>query len=302
MDAEKQLKDADIVKAELLVKSIKIPAQPKAVLAITKEMQRPDPNFKTISRLISEDLALSAKVLRVVNSPFYGLPRRVDSIQHAFTLLGLRTFHRVILTGVLHDLLVSKGDKAHMEALEQFWSYSLIVAKIAEFLAVRNPSYINIVSGDHAYLAGLFHDCAVPLFIGKHGDYQEKIAIVKQANGQIFAFEEQSYGGNHGAIGYLMAKSWQLPDPICQAIRFHHQFRLESQDIDEMAVLDVLPVFEILRLASFLGEGVLISKGFELACCYASDEEFLQHVNMTPSELSALRQEVVDCVSLNTQF
>ncbi|MBF0284437.1 MAG: HDOD domain-containing protein [Magnetococcales bacterium] len=288
----------DLNKARSLLAGVKLPPQPKVVMDLSAEIRKPDPNFDKMVTLLSGDPALSAKLLRVVNSPLYGLTRRVDSLRHALSLLGMKNFFGIVLATALRDALLGSKENANSKPMEDFWTYSMVVARITKYLIVRNPMLGELVGADQAYLAGLFHDCAIPMFIGKHPDYAETVRTAKENRQNIFDAEEERYGAHHGAIGFMIARSWELPDPVCQAIRYHHYPYLEAGVVDETTALEILPLYEILRLGDFLGEHLLEAKGRDVAGCYRDQEEFLLHVNMTEQELEDLKEDVVDSISL----
>ncbi|MBF0283521.1 MAG: HDOD domain-containing protein [Magnetococcales bacterium] len=266
-------------------------------MEINREVNKPNASFDAIAKLLAIDPAMTARVLKIVNSPFYGLSRKVENIRHALTLLGLKTFQRVVLTAALHDVLIG-SDKEHQEELSLFWNYTMVVAKITEYLVVRSPMFVDLVTPEQAHLAGLFHDCAVPLFVRKYPGYQEHMAKVKADNLQVFAYEEDNFSANHWAMGALMARSWFVPESVCQAIRFHHLSKLDSSHVSEMEALEILPLFELLRLGDLLGGNLMNEKGFEVTGCYSSEEEFLANINLDQAELEELKQEVRDAVQL----
>ena len=153
----------DIVKeTETLLQSIGIPSQPRVIMDINREIDKADPDFRVISNLISRDVAMSAKILKVCNSPFFGLREKADNVDWALNVLGLKNFKNVVFASALRDSMKNRniGEKD----FEAFCDHSLFVAKIAQNIVLRlSPEIKSHMDPNHAYMCGLFHDCAIPL-------------------------------------------------------------------------------------------------------------------------------------------
>ena len=201
-----------------LVEGVKLPPQPKVIMAINREIQKDDPSFARISELISHDAALSAKVLKVVNSPYFSGGRNITSINTALSRLGLNNFFCVVLSSCLKDAMGVD------EVTERLWDHTLLVAKLCEEIARK----CRDVSLEQAYIAGLFHDASIPLLMQKHKSFIEVLEMTVARGGEIDLFEEQNFSTNHALISYLLARSWGLPEAVVNAIRFHHTFDLEA--------------------------------------------------------------------------
>jgi HD-like signal output (HDOD) protein len=214
---------------EKLMQGIGIPSQPHVLVEINKEVSKEEPNFSVISDLVSSDVALSARIIKVCNSPFFGLRQKVDSINRALTVLGLKNFKNVVLASALSDNMNSPNISA--KDFEYFCNHSLFIAKIAQAIAHRLPVEIKKqVDPDHAYMAGLFHDCAIPLLTKKHKDYFVTVAEALKSNVSMVEVEENAYQTNHCLAAYFVAKSWYLPENVCLAIMNHHHPDISAVD------------------------------------------------------------------------
>jgi putative nucleotidyltransferase with HDIG domain len=100
---------------------------------------------------------------------------------------------------------------------EKFWAHSMLVARVSLHAAKKIG-----VSEEEMYIAGLFHDCAIPLFMKKYPDYEEIFNYSLSTATSINEIEIERYKYDHAQIGYIMAKSWRLPNTVCEAIRHHH--------------------------------------------------------------------------------
>lgn len=213
METGKSIDDDQI---EKVLGGIQIPAQPAVLLEIQEEARKLSPDIKKISNAISKDVGLSAAVLKTVNSPFYGLRNKVDSIQRGAVILGVTNLCNIVRSAALRQN-ISKGPKNF--GLDKFWETASEVANIAIFLA-NNFKFEN---PDEYYTLGLFHDAGIAVMMQKFENYQE---ILKEGSamvgGTVIAAEDAKYQTNHAVVGYYLARSWCLSDTLAQAVLHHH--------------------------------------------------------------------------------
>lgn len=235
----------ELSQAESFISRIGIPSPPQLVLKLSAEMLKPEPEYQTVAKMVARDTALSAKVIKTINSPFFGMKRKVRSIDHAITLLGLGLFKRLVLFSALKEILSFGQDPSRYEDL---WEHNLMVAKVAQHLA----SYLkSTCSPETAYMTGLFHDCGVPLMMKKFSDYNPWETYFSQmAEVDILESEFSRFQTNHCAIGCLVAKSWNLPEEIILAIRLHHRAPFPADLVDLQLAMEI---WAILRSAQIIG-------------------------------------------------
>ena len=211
--------------AEKVFKSVNFPSQPRILMEIRQEIAEIEPEFKKttkLAKLIDKDLALAAKIIELVNSAHYGFRHEIKSIRHALVLLGLENFNNIVLASSLREALVSKNMPA--KQIYIFFDHSLMVAKISQIISKKMLYLLDdFLFSNVVYMAGLFHDCGIMLLAKRFPDYIEKITKGLKANLFIEKVEEENFNCNHSAVGCLVARSWKLPDLVCQAVRYHHQ-------------------------------------------------------------------------------
>ena len=117
---------------ENIIHSDDIPNQPQVVLELNKEMNKPEPEFRTISELVGRDIGLTSKVIRIANAPFWGIRREINSIHTALVILGLKNFKNLILTSSLNKVL--KNDTIPDKEYDKFYSHSVKTAGLSRFL------------------------------------------------------------------------------------------------------------------------------------------------------------------------
>src|SRR4030065_2520093 len=190
---------SDEVAAETL-RNISVPPCPEIIVELLGEAQREDIDFIRISRLITGDRALAAPVLKTANSPFFALRRRVQSVQPAVAVLGLRTLLKIVYGVVLKQSLGCSD----APLMARFWERSNYNAVVSAYLAGRLPG----VSSDDAYTFGLFHEAGIAILMQKFPDYKQTLMEDHAAPLGVTAIEDERHHTNHVIVGALLARNW----------------------------------------------------------------------------------------------
>jgi HD-like signal output (HDOD) protein len=234
---------------------IKVPPQPQILVDIYMEQAMPNPDFSRIAELIARDPGLSAGVLKLVNSDFYGLTSKITSIEKAAHLLGLDQLVNIVNGLSIKNYL--RDDQ--IAAMNIFWDSATDVANCAATIAKR----VGFQSPDLAYNLGLFHNCGMALLFRSHPAY---FSTVEQAYAEteqrVIDVENSTLKTNHAVIGYYAARSWNLPKPVCEVIAEHHNAVSiftssyhQNYDPFKKTLLSILKMAEhICKLYSVLGQ------------------------------------------------
>ena len=214
--------DADLSEdaAAQTLQNIAIPSCPAIVVELLAEARREDVDFIRLSRLVMGDVALAAAVLRMANSPFFALRRKVQSVQQAVAVLGLRNLLKIVYGVVLKTSLGGKD----APAMERFWERSNYNAVVSSYLAGRLPG----TSADDAYTFGLFHDAGIAVLMQKFPDYKQTLVQANAAPRAFAAIEDERHQTNHVIVGALLGRGWYLPEHVVWAIRYHHEYSIFS--------------------------------------------------------------------------
>lgn len=202
-------------KLDKILRGVKIPSMPDLLLEAQQELARPEPDPGRVAEVISKDLALSAAVLRTVNSPFFGLRTQVHSVRQAMVLLGIGCVMNLVSGHALRQAL------AHTQvAMPRFWDTAMEVARLCGSLAHR----LSAIPPDEAYTAGLFHNCGIPLLAQRFPNYKD---ILREANAhpeqELTQVEDRHLATDHAVVGYYVAATWKLPGDMQRLIRHHHE-------------------------------------------------------------------------------
>ncbi len=200
---------------DTILKNVRIPPRPEILMELWEEKKKPEPSLQAIGEMISRDISLSAAVLKTINSPFYGLPNKVESIHQAVRLLGISN----IISLVTSTALRIKLPTDMIRGLETFWNMTTDVAVSAYLIGKR----LSIMQPDELYSLGLFQDCGAPLMAQKYSDYGRVFrAGMNSVDRGMTSIEEDHYDTNHAVLGYYLCKSWNMSERVCCVVRDHH--------------------------------------------------------------------------------
>ena len=197
-----------------ILKGIHIPPRPGILVELMAEQSKADPDVKTMASLIAKDVGMSAALLKTVNSPLFGLRNKAASVPEAMHFLGMKNVMNLI-SGFALKNAIGKAPPS----VEKFWNMTESVALISAFIASRLPG----VARDEAHAFGLFHNCGMPLLAQKFHDYDDlQSKATKFPVRPLTEFESEHLHTDHASIGFLLTRSWNLPEEICEATRRHH--------------------------------------------------------------------------------
>lgn len=240
-------------RAEEILTSVQFPPQPKILFSIQEETKKKVANFDVISALLSRDIALSARVIKLVNSPLFGLGQKITSIKHGLSILGLDSFSKFVVTSAILEV-----QKNRFSADQRILEHGMVAAHIARQV-VQRVSFLGegVITPDTAYLCGLFHDCAIPLLVMKFKEYASVVDAELGQQGNLSQLEERCAGTNHGVVGRLVSRSWYLPPVVGEAIMYHH----DPDFPNSLDNLDAIKLTAVLQLSDYLANRFAFNSG-----------------------------------------
>lgn len=198
----------------------KLPSPPSLYFKVVRLIQSPDSSLDEIGDLIASDAAMTAKLLQAVNSPLFGLQRRISGAQDAVLFLGLEITRSLIL------LAHSFSYFDHMEAVgfsvDKLWRHSITTAKFARTIAAAESS--NGAGEEEAFTAGLLHDLGKLAFAANQPEqYGSVIQQARSESASLWRTELEVFGASHAEIGAAILAVWGIPLPIVESVALHHK-------------------------------------------------------------------------------
>ncbi len=212
----------------LLAKNVNLPTLPSVMQKLSALLQDPDTGAREVGHLISEDVALTGKVLKIANSAYYGLRERCLAPQQAASILGIKVLRNVVLqASVMKQYDHLKGGAFDVEAL---WRHSILTGHLCQFLARKCQNSIGLAP-DELYICGLLHDLGkVVLLDSLREEYLAVVADSANFGTRLYRAEEERLGFTHADVGALVAQQWGLPEAVFRAIQFHHETTEEEEE------------------------------------------------------------------------
>ncbi len=219
-----------------------LPPKPEILSKLQEYCETEDVPIRELSDLVAQDIAISSAILKIINSPAYGLARTVSDIKQAVMFLGEKG-----VTTLVQSIKLKQAFSGQESALnlDQFWDYSANIAN-ATMLVGRHVK--AIVPIEDLYSVGLFHDCGIPPLAIKHSDYCSRAPIFDNPDAITTEQEDQLYSTNHAVVGYFIANTWNLPKDLCRLILEHHNPTFLSNDRS----MSQLASYSALKLAEHL--------------------------------------------------
>ncbi len=189
-----------------------LPTLPHVVQKLASMIGRPNVSAEEIGSLIEKDQVLSAKVLRLANSPFYGFPSRIASVAHAVVVLGLSVVKGLTLCATAFDMMKNAG-------MNDLWRHSLGVAITAHILGAK----AGMKNPEEVFVGGLLHDIGKVVLYVKWPDVGQQItAATAQTSRSLMETEQALFDVTHADVGGWLATAWHLPTSLREPILHHH--------------------------------------------------------------------------------
>jgi len=212
---------------EILKLVEQMPAFPQAVTKMLDLSSRADCAPKELVKVIEHDPVMTVKILKLVNSAFYGLSRPINSINHGVVYVGINTIKNLALTIAAIGMLPKQNDINFN--MNEFLMHSLGVSTVAKRLA-RRLGVLDKDTPDY-FVAGLLHDFGkVVLAQFRPEQFRQALDMAADGSKPLFQAEQEVFGIDHAEIGGFLAESWKLPENLANCIRHHHKPDVEIDD------------------------------------------------------------------------
>ncbi len=255
-----------------------LPTIPKVLNRLLAVIENPKVSLNEISNFIAGDPALTTKVLRMVNSPVYGFPGRISSVNQAVILLGLTVVKGLLLGVSVFDLM--------QKTMIGLWEHSIGCAIFSRIIAVKKGHK----EPDELSVDGLLHDIGKVFLVLQFPDeYQKALAESKRDNLTIYVSEKNHFNTTHSSVGSWMARKWRFPPSLIDVIEYHHKPRLTKNTPLESSIVHLADIMVRARGYGFPGDNSLVpveEAAFDLLSLGETDlaeifQEAEESLNMT---------------------
>jgi len=240
-----------------------LPSLPTLYREVMQELQSQDASIDKIGQIIAKDPGMLTKMLQVINSPFYGLSRRISSATQAVALLGLETIKSLVLSMKVFSQFESSAQTFF--SLDILWNHGMITGRYARMIAKEQGVEARSMEED-AFTAGLLHDVGLLVLATNTPDqYTETLALMNQGIAESEA-ERQVLGATHAEVGGYLLGTWGLSDPIVEAVAFHHDpGRSTGHTFSPLAAVHIANVLEE-QAAGMDGPSIVADMDYLRAC------------------------------------
>lgn len=197
---------------------------PEIFYRLKEVMDNPDSSYEEMGKIIAYDPGLTARLLKIVNSAFFGFPNRIETISHAIGIVGMEQLNNMVLSTTVIGQF--KDIPTNLINMKSFWEHSIACGLAARIIASQKKDS----NPERFFVAGLVHDIGRLVICLKAPDKaHEAILLSKSQNRALHQAESELMGFDHAEVGALLLKAWGLPPAHVEAVGFHHDPTQSSQ-------------------------------------------------------------------------
>ncbi len=257
----------------ILNQSVRIASLPTIFNRINDAVEDPECSFAELSKIIGGDPVLSARLLKLANSSFFGFSSQIETITHAVTIIGMAQVRDLVLATTVTDHF--KGMPRKLFNMKLFWMHSIACGLASRILA----TYRHESNVERYYVLGMFHDLGRLVFYLNLADrVQESLALAESEKQLLYQVERDRIGCDHAELGGALLKRWKLPGSLEEAVLCHHKPSDATRYPVETAILHVGDIIAHALDVGFSGDPLIP----------ALDREAWERIDLPSSLLPAI--------------
>ncbi|NPA25117.1 MAG: response regulator [Deltaproteobacteria bacterium] len=207
------------LKSQIMQKIEEVPSLPTIVYKVMELVNSEKSDATDFEKIIAQDQALTARMLRMANSAYYSLSRKISTISEAVVYLGYNTIRSLVL-GASTSSLFKRSLPAYGYKKEGLWLHSNIVASLSRRIAIE--THLTSEGIENCYVSGLLHDIGKLILGPFAGQQTENFARLAAAGQELSLIEKELLGFSHGDIGRILLEKWKLPRNLVETVWYHH--------------------------------------------------------------------------------
>ncbi len=209
---------------DLVATNVRLVSLPEVCVQVQALADSPYTTPEDIGEIIGKDTALTSRLLKLVNSAYFGLPRKIDTVSRAINMIGMRELRNLTLAAAAAEIFAPIPGK--LLDMAAFWQHSVYCGLVARNLAQR----CSVLHSERLFTAGLLHDVGRLLMVMKLPDETAEVESRRlQSKKDVTEIEQELYGFDHAEVGQALLTHWNMPSNLCTSILYHHNPR-EAHD------------------------------------------------------------------------
>ena len=266
------------IAASLVEDTAALVSPPDVCLRVAELLQSSDTSAADIGEVIIRDPSLTARLLRLVNSSFYGLRAEVDTVSRAIAIIGTQELYSLVLA--VSAVKSFSNIPNSLVNMDTFWRHSVYCGLIARAFG----KHCNVLHPERLFVAGLLHDIGSLVLYSRLQEVSRDLLMIADGDEEVlYRAEVEELGFSHAELGEMLLEKWNIPPVLCAAVRHHHEPTLATQGKLEAAVL---------YIANMLANQSMIGGYCEQPNCLSTiDVGALQLVGLGPDDLD--EEEVI---------
>jgi HD-like signal output (HDOD) protein len=207
---------------------------PQVCLAVAEMLQSPTCSLSKLGEVIVRDPNLTARLLRLVNSPFYGLSGRIDTVSRALMVVGIQQLHNLVVAICAVRSFSKVANR--LVNMDTFWRHSIYTGLIARAVGKR----CNVLHPERLFIGGLLHDLGSLILYHRLPELTQDLLLAAAGNEEVlYRAELEALGFTHAELGALLLEHWRIPESLREAVHWHHEPACAQNARLEAAVLHV---------------------------------------------------------------
>lgn len=256
---------------------VQIASLPTVFARINEAIEDPECSFTEIGGIIGGDPALSARLLKLANSSFYGFPSRIETITHAITVIGMSQLRDLALATTIVSQF--KGLPESTVNMESFWYHSICVGLAARIVAI----YHREPNAERYYVLGMLHDLGhLVMFLNMPDEMRKIFERCKENRSLVYQGEREALGFDHGDVGGALLRAWDLPARLEEPVACHHKPSAAARYSMEAAIV---------HLADIISHALEIGHSAE-DCVAPLDTRAWETIAIPVSQLSSIVNQI----------
>lgn len=236
--SEQKQKVTTLTAKELVTGSIRLVSLPEVCIRVNEMLDDPTVTAMELGHIISQDTSLTARLLKIVNSSYYGFQAKIETVSRAITVVGLRELRGLVIAASAVETFSNVSDEVLNKV--RFWRHSLYCGVIARLLAEQ----CHVLHSERLFVAGLLHDIGKLIIAQRLPQEIRAIAVeADSAQRAEFEVEQDLLGFNHAEVGGELMHAWNMPETLFESVAYHHNPRHAEVGVMETCLVHMANIF-----------------------------------------------------------